>query len=293
MEGVLYLCATPIGNLEDITRRSLRILQEADLIAAEDTRHTRHLLSFYGIKRPLTSYHRHSREKKTDELIQLLQAGKSIALVTDAGSPGVSDPGEELVRRAVEAGIRVVAVPGPSALIAALTVSGFDTRRFVFEGFLPRSRGERIRRLEELAGEPRTIVCFEAPHRLLDTLEAMLQIWGERRVVVARELTKKFEDLVRGGLEQVLEHFRQHLPKGEITLVVEGQPRKLRGEVSSDPNDQMEALAEVAEMVRQGLTPREAIKRTAVSRGLVKRELYRAWNNCRIMGDGATTKNTL
>lgn len=282
-KGTLYLCATPIGNLEDITIRVLRILKEVDLIAAEDTRHTRLLLNHYGIKRPLTSFHRHSRLEKTEELVGLLAGGKNIALVSDAGSPGISDPGEELVRRAVKEGIPVAAVPGPSALIAGLTISGFNARRFIFEGFLPRTRGEKARRLSELAEEERTIVCYESPHRLLDTLEAMLKSWGKRQVVVARELTKKFEEAVRGDLAEVVEHFRINPPRGEITLVVEGRDPRLgkSKDASAEAEIVQEALDAVSNLVEQGLYAGEAVKVVARERGLTKRELYRAWNECR------------
>ncbi|NPV93521.1 MAG: 16S rRNA (cytidine(1402)-2'-O)-methyltransferase [Firmicutes bacterium] len=284
MPGTLYLCATPIGNLEDTTARVLRILKEVDLIAAEDTRHTRRLLNHYEIKQPLTSFHLHSRQQKLDELVAKLAEGQSIALVSDAGSPGVSDPGEDLVARAVEAGIQVVAVPGPSAVIAALTVSGFDTRRFVFEGFLPRNRAEKARRLKAMADEPRTIVCFEAPHRLLGTLEAMLEVWGKRRVLVARELTKKFEELVRGDLAEAVQHFHLNPPRGEITLVIEGAaggPVEDPGDETTGPEAVKLALAQVAELVSQGMPSGEALKKVAAERRLVKRDLYREWNKCR------------
>ncbi|MEW5761813.1 MAG: 16S rRNA (cytidine(1402)-2'-O)-methyltransferase [Bacillota bacterium] len=268
-KGILYLCATPIGNLEDITLRVLRVLREADLIAAEDTRHTRKLLAHYGIRGRLTSYHAHNAKKKSEELLALVRAGKQVAVVSDAGLPGVSDPGAELVARAVAEGLPVVALPGACALVTALVVSGLRTDRFVFEGFLPR-RG-RKKALARLAREPRTIILYEAPHRLLQTLEAILAELGDRRVAVARELTKEFEEVYRGTVGEALDHFRAQPPRGEITIVLEGAECGAR----EDPGEKNGLAAEVREAEARGLSRVAAIKEVARRRGLKKRELYR------------------
>lgn len=269
--GILYLCATPIGNLEDITYRVLRVLREVDLIAAEDTRHTRKLLSHYQIHTPLTSYFEHNKVEKGAYLLRKLQEGTSIALVSDAGMPGISDPGYELVVGAIEAGITVVPVPGPSAILAALVVSGLPTDRFVFEGFLPRRKMERQRRLEVLKEEPRTIVLFEAPHRLVSLLEAIRENWGERRLAVVRELTKKFEGVQRGTTSELLQYFSVNPPRGEITLVIQGfATAAAPAALPTDPGQQVAALE------AQGLTRKEAIKEAARLLGRPKREVYRA-----------------
>ncbi|MGI9952580.1 16S rRNA (cytidine(1402)-2'-O)-methyltransferase [Moorellaceae bacterium AZ2] len=271
MAGCLFLVGTPLGNLEDVTLRALRVLKEVDLIAAEDTRHTRKLLAHYGIATPLTSYHQHNQERKGPVLLRLLQEGKKIALVTDAGMPGIADPGEELVRRAAEAGVEIAVVPGPSAVIAALAVSGLSTGRFVFEGFLPRRGAERKERLEELAQEGRTLVFFEAPHRLVETLEDMAEIFGrERKVAVGRELTKKFETVLRSTLEGALQHFKQEPPRGELTLVVEGARQERPLFVPR------EASLLVAALEKAGRPRREALAEVARFYGRPRREIYKA-----------------
>jgi len=301
MGGILYLVATPIGNLEDITARALRILREADLIAAEDTRRTRQLLNYYQIEQKLISYHRHNQKEKGPLLIECLKAGKKIALVSDAGTPGISDPGAELVRSAVEAGIEVAAVPGPSAIIAAITVSGLDTRRFVFEGFLPRRSSERRKRAELLAGEERTVVIFEAPHRLLETLRLLAEVWGPRQAAVAREITKCFEEVVRGTLPELAEHFQAHPPRGEFTLVVAGRgaPGARRAEGGSEgaaggaepggasgaDSEEAEPLAETigAEAIKEeiekllagGASMREAVRALAAEKKIKRQAIYR------------------
>lgn len=266
--GTLYLCGTPIGNLEDVTLRALRVLGEVDLIAAEDTRHTRKLLGRYGIKTPLTSFHAHNRTRKAPELLERLRQGASVALVSDAGMPGVSDPGSELAAQAVREGFAVVPVPGPSAVLAALVVSGLRTDRFVFEGFLPR-RGRRGA-LEALRGERRTVVLFEAPTRLLATLADILDVLGDRRVAVARELTKQFEEVFRGTVAEAREHFTARAPRGELTLVLEGAA----GEplpVAAEPA----ALAvEVAELQAAGSARADALREVARRYGMRRRELY-------------------
>ncbi|MBE3580873.1 MAG: 16S rRNA (cytidine(1402)-2'-O)-methyltransferase [Thermoanaerobacteraceae bacterium] len=271
MAGCLFLVGTPLGNLEDVTLRALRILKEVDLIAAEDTRHTRKLLNHYGIATPLTSYHQHNQGPKGEALLRLLREGKKIALVTDAGMPGIADPGEELVRQAAEAGVEIAVVPGPSAVIAALAVSGLSTRRFLFEGFLPRRRGERRERLEELAHEERTLVFFEAPHRLVETLEDMVEVLGrQRKVAVGRELTKKFETVLRSSLEGALEHFQQEPPRGELTLVVEGAPPHRPLFVPREAALLVEALE------KAGRPRRQALAEVARFYGRPRREIYQA-----------------
>jgi 16S rRNA (cytidine1402-2'-O)-methyltransferase len=220
MPGTLYVVATPIGNLEDVTLRALRVLKEVDLIACEDTRHTRGLLSHFGIHASVTSYFEHNKLSKGEALIRALTDGKSVALVTDAGTPGISDPGFLLVRAARDAGIPVVPIPGPSAVIAALSAAGVPADRFIFEGFLPVKPGRRVHRLEALRGLSTTIVCYESPHRIMASLEAMAQVFGEVEIVVGRELTKQFEEIVRGTPARLLEHFGQRQPRGEFTIVI-------------------------------------------------------------------------
>jgi len=223
--GTLYLCGTPIGNLEDITLRALRILKEVDLIAAEDTRVTRKLLAYYQIKTPITSYYQHNKIKKGKELIHLLQQGKNIALVSDAGMPGISDPGHELVCMAIENKISLVPIPGPTALLTALVISGFPTKHFTFEGFLPGSRKNRLRLLKKLKEETRVMVFFESPHRILNSLNDMLEILGDRQIALTRELTKKFEEVIRGSISEVIDRFKFSPIKGELTIILAGSNR--------------------------------------------------------------------
>ncbi len=222
--GRLFVVSTPIGNLEDITLRALRVLREADLIAAEDTRHTRKLLAHFDLHTPLTSFYQHQQFRQAPGLVRRLQEGASVALVTDAGTPGVSDPGAVLVRMALEAGIEVTPVPGPAAAIALLSVSGLDTHAFVFEGFLPVKAGRKRRVLAALAREPRTLVFYESPHRLAKTLALMLEVFGDRPAAVGRELTKVFEEITRGTLAAALERYRDRAVKGELTIAVAGSP---------------------------------------------------------------------
>ena len=218
--GTLYVVATPIGNLEDVTLRALRVLKEVDLVACEDTRRTRALLSHYGIHVPVTSYFEHNKLRKGEALLGALRDGKSVALVTDAGTPGISDPGFRLVRQARGAGVPVVPVPGPSALVAALSAAGVPADRFVFDGFLPVKPGRRLHRLEALRALETTIVCYESPHRLLACLDAVGQVFGEAEVVVARELTKQFEEIVRGTPGALRQRFASGPVRGEITLLI-------------------------------------------------------------------------
>ena len=221
--GSLYIVATPIGNLEDITYRAVKILKEVDLIAAEDTRTTGRLLSHYGIQTNAISYHDHNKEYKTPELVGNLQEGLSIAIVSDAGTPGISDPAFYLVREAVRADIKIIPIPGPSASISALVASGLPTDRWVFEGFLPRKKG-RHTRLTELQNETRTIVIYESPYRVIKTLNDIQKYWGDRQVAVGREITKKFEEFVRGTCKEIIEYYNTHTLKGEFVLVVQGKP---------------------------------------------------------------------
>ena len=237
MAGRLYVVATPIGNLEDITFRALRILQEVDLIATEDTRRTRILLEHYQIDKPLTSFYDHNEGQKAPILIRRLQEGVSIALVSEAGTPLISDPGYRLVQLAIAQAITVVPVPGPSAVVTALSVAGLPTDRFVFEGFLPKKPGKRRRRLEALVDESRTLIFYESPRRVHDLLGEMQALWGERRVVVARELTKKFEEVLRGRIIEVQAQLEERPPQGEVTLVVEGAASEARPLVSHDLDD--------------------------------------------------------
>jgi 16S rRNA (cytidine1402-2'-O)-methyltransferase len=263
----LYLVATPIGNLEDISLRALRVLGEVSLIAAEDTRRTRKLLAKYGIRTPLVSYHEHNKRVKTDYILERFTEG-DVALVSDAGMPGMSDPGYELVVAASARGIPVVPVPGPSVVISALVVSGLPTDRFVYLGFLPRRAGSRRRLLESVADEVGTIVILEAPHRLPATLEDILNVLGDRRIAVCRELTKIHEEIFRGVVSEARAHFDQ--PRGEFTLVIAG-----REEVERRLTDEVEQ--ELGRLRRSGVTAREAVASLARETGLSRRELYRAW----------------
>ena len=276
MEGTLYLCATPIGNLEDITFRVLRTLKEVDLIAAEDTRNSMKLLHHFEIRTPITSYHEYNKIEKGRELIAKLKEGKNIALVTDAGTPGISDPGEELVRMAREEGILVTSLPGACACITALTMSGLPTRRFAFEAFLPSEKKECRRVLEELSGETRTIVLYEAPHRLKKTLALLLDTLKERHITVCRELTKRHEDSVSGTIAEVLAHFEAEEPRGEFVLVIEG---KTYSEVEQEAREQWSEISieeHVERYMAAGMSKKDSIKAAAVDRGLSKRDVYQA-----------------
>ena len=277
MAGTLYLCATPIGNLEDITFRVLRTLKEVDLIAAEDTRHSIKLLNHFDIKTPMTSYHEYNKVDKARYLVGRLEEGVNIALITDAGTPGISDPGEELVRQCYEAGIQVTSLPGPAACITALTMSGLSTRRFCFEAFLPSEKGdkkERARILEELKRETRTIIVYEAPHHLARTLEDLYKVLGDRNITICRELTKKYETACRTTFRESLERCRQEEPRGEWVIVIEGKPlEELRKEQISRWED-MEIQEHLACYTDQGMDKKEAMKAVARDRGITKRDVY-------------------
>lgn len=270
-QGELYLCGTPIGNLEDITIRALRILKEVDLIAAEDTRHTQKLLNYYEINTPLTSYHQHNRREKGAALLEALQGGKKIALVSDAGMPGISDPGHDLVKEAIALGIKVTPIPGPTALIAALVASGFSTDAFTYYGFFPRTKKEQKDVLLRLEKEENTAIFYEAPHRINATLKALGERFPQRRVVVGRELTKVYEEFLRGTPKEILQTWEGKPPKGEITLLVEGHsPDETNSEQPlMEPREYLEALLEA------GMDKKEAIKETAKAFSIPKQEVYK------------------
>ncbi|MDE3136772.1 MAG: 16S rRNA (cytidine(1402)-2'-O)-methyltransferase [Acidobacteriota bacterium] len=269
--GRLFLVATPIGNLEDITLRALRVLGEADVVACEDTRQTRKLFDRHGIDRPLVSYHEHNEHERAPELVEQMLRGTTVALVSDAGTPLVSDPGRHLVDMCLERQIPVIPIPGPSAFVAALAASGLDTAEFLFAGFLPARAGERARKLREMAGEPRTMVFYEAPHRLARTLRAAVEILGDRRAVVARELTKIHEEFRRGRLSELAAHFESAEPRGEITLLV----APADAQATAPAETAVTLAARVAELEREGLERKTALKQAARERGLPKREAYR------------------
>ena len=276
MAGILNLCATPIGNLEDMTFRAVRILREADLIAAEDTRNSIKLLSHFEIRTPMTSYHEYNKIEKGKKLTALLLEGKNIALITDAGTPGISDPGEELVKMCHEAGVTVTAVPGAAACVTALTISGLPTRRFAFEAFLPSDKKERREVLEELKDETRTIVIYEAPHRLVRTLEELLETLGDRQVSVCRELTKKHETVCQATLEEACAYYRAHEPRGECVLVIRGRSREELRRESQRKWEELSLEEHMRYYTDQGADRKEAMKRVAKDRGISKREVYQA-----------------
>jgi len=267
--GTLYVVGTPIGNLEDISLRALRILREVALIAAEDTRQTRKLLTRYEITTSLTSYYEHNKLAKLDYILTTLE-DKDVALVSEAGMPGISDPGYELIKAAIAHGIPVVPVPGPSALVTALAISGLPTDSFVYLGFLPRRQGERRRLLSSLAGEKRTLVAFEAPHRLRKSLADLADVLGDRQIAVARELTKIYEEVWRGNLSQALEHFEQNPPRGEFTLVIAGA-----GDEAQAAWDEEQVRSALAELLSQGLDKKEAIKQVAKAAHWPRRQVYK------------------
>ncbi len=275
MAGTLFLCATPIGNLGDMTPRVIETLQNVDVIAAEDTRNSIKLLNHFDIHTPMTSYHEYNKVDKAKQLIGQLHNGQNIALITDAGTPAISDPGEVLVQMCHENGITVTSLPGPAACITALTLSGLSTRRFCFEGFLPSDKKEKKAVLEELKTESRTMILYEAPHHLVRTLEELYEVLGERKITLCRELTKKFETVFPTTLEKALEYYKTEEPRGEYVLVLEGKSmeQKRQEEIASWENMSIEEHMTYYE--NQGMDNKTAMKQVAKDRGVGKREIYR------------------
>ena len=271
--GTLFLCATPIGNLEDMTYRAVRVLGEVPLIAAEDTRRTRQLLTHFGISTRLTSYHEHNKTEKGPELIEWLLSGKDLACVSDAGLPGVADPGAQLAADAIAEGVQVVPIPGANAALSALIASGLDTTRFSFVGFLPRTKEKRRECLAEVAGRPDTLIFYEAPHRLMDTLQAIFDALGDRPAVLARELTKKFEEFRRGSLSELLAWCGEKPPRGEFVIVVSGAGESPKAATEVPPE---EAVAIVRRLTADGMTKKEAMREAAKRTGLSRRDVYQA-----------------
>ena len=274
MAGTLYLCATPIGNLQDMTPRVLETLREVDLIAAEDTRNSRKLMTHFQISTPMTSYHEYNKVEKAYTLIEKLNEGQNIALITDAGTPAISDPGEVLVRMCQEAGITVTSLPGPAALIVALTLSGLSTRRFCFEGFLPPDKKERKQILQELTGETRTIILYEAPHHLKATLKELYDALGERKITLCRELTKKFETVFPTTLEGALAFYEENEPRGEYVLVLEGKSLQQKKQEQQESFAEMSIEEHMKIYEDKGVDRKEAMKLVAKERGISKRDVY-------------------
>ncbi len=268
--GILYICPTPIGNLEDITLRTIKVLKEVDLIAAEDTRRTIKLLNHYDIKKPLISYHEHNKVTKGEVLLEKLKEGKNIALVTDAGMPGISDPGEDIIKLCIEENIEIVALPGPTAFVLALVISGLSTESFVFEGFLPSKGKERKERLNRLKKETRTIILYEAPHRIISLLKDLLENLGNRKISISRELTKIYEETFRGTILEALEKFQRQKPKGEFVLVVEGADN-----IDEKSFEHISIKEHIRMYMEQGLSKKDSIKKVAKERNIPKQQVYR------------------
>ena len=268
MAGLLYIVATPIGNLEDVTLRALRVLKEVDLIAAEDTRHTEILLHHYDIRTPVTSYHEHNERSKAQTLIERLRRGEQLALVCDAGTPAISDPGYRLVVEAIGAGITVVPLPGASALTAALSAAGLPTNRFIFDGFLPAKKTERRRRIEAMKQESRTLVFYEAPHRLKETLDDLEELLGERQLAIGREISKLHEEFWRGTVSELRSQIDEQTVKGEITLVVQGA-------IGQPPVSEEELIREIDCLAQDGMRVKEIAELVGEHRGIAKRDVYR------------------
>lgn len=276
MQGKLYLCATPIGNLEDITLRVLRTLEEVDLIAAEDTRNSIKLLNHFEIKTPMTSYHEYNKIEKAYQLVDKMKSGLNVALITDAGTPGISDPGEDLVRICYESGIEVTSLPGAAAVITALTLSGLPTRRFAFEAFLPRDKKERQTILASLKKETRTIILYEAPHHLKKTLEELFEVLEDRPITLCRELTKRYETAFQTTLSGAISYYKENEPKGEFVLVIQGkQPEELLQE-ERQAWESLSLEEHMAHYEEQGISRKEAMKLVAKDRGISKRDVYAA-----------------
>lgn len=273
-QGMLYLCATPIGNLNDITTHVLDTLREVDLIAAEDTRNSIKLLNRFEIKTPMTSYHEFNKYDKAKDLIRQIQEGKDIALITDAGTPAISDPGEVLVRMCYEEGITVTSLPGACACITALTLSGLSTRRFCFEGFLPTDRKEKKAVLEELTRETRTMIIYEAPHHLVKTLEELLAVLGDRTITICRELTKKYETVFRTTFSEAMTYYEKTEPKGECVIVIEGKSRETIADETIHEWNRISIEEHMHYYEKQGTEKKDAMKQVAKDRGVSKREIY-------------------
>ena len=274
MAGKLYLCATPIGNLEDITYRVVRTLNEVDLIGAEDTRNSIKLLNHFDIKTPMTSYHEFNKYDKAKQLVEMMKEGKNIAIITDAGTPGISDPVEEVVRQCFEAGIQVTSLPGPAACITALTMSGQKTRRFCFEAFLPKDKKEKVAVLEELKNETRTIIIYEAPHRLARTLKELRETLGNRQLTLCRELTKKYEEADKTTIDQAIEKYNEKEPRGEYVLVIEGKSQEEIQEENKQKWESMTIEEHMEYYISQGNDKKSAMKLVAKDRGVSKRDIY-------------------
>lgn len=275
LRGTLYLCATPIGNLEDITFRVLRTLKEVDIIAAEDTRNSIKLLNHFDIKTPMTSYHEYNKVEKARTLVDKMLKGASVAVITDAGTPGISDPGEELVRQCHEAGIRVTSLPGPAACVTALTMSGLPTRRFCFEAFLPYDKKERKEVLSELASETRTIIIYEAPHRLKSTLEELSDVLGaDRKLSVCKELTKRYENVFLTTFEEACAYYGNNEPKGEYVLIIQGKSREIIKQEEVKTWEAMTIEEHMKVYTDKGMDKKEAMKAVAKDRGVSKRDIY-------------------
>lgn len=274
-EGILYICGTPIGNLEDITLRVLKILKEVKLIAAEDTRHTKKLLNHYQINTKVTSYYEYNKIKKATYLVEMLKNSQDIALVSDAGMPGISDPGYVLVNLALKNNIKIIPIPGVSALITALVVSGLPTDKFVFEGFIPRKIKERKRYFKSIENEERTIIFYEAPHRLKRALKDMLDVWGERKIVIARELTKMYEEIIRGNLSQVLSEINTKEIKGEITLVVQGGIKKKGNDIIDFLKNECIMEEYLKKLKNQGYSNKDIIKIAQEKLNIPKNLIYK------------------
>ncbi len=267
MKGVLYIVATPIGNLEDITFRALRVLKEADVIAAEDTRHSIKLLNHYGISKRMISYWGEREKIKSDEIISILHSGRSVALISDAGTPGISDPGALVIEKAIDENIQVISVPGPSAFVAALSLSGLSTDEFTFTGFLPAKKTQRVKALKDLSLEPRTLIFYEAPHRILETLMEMEDMFKERKAAVIKEITKIHEQVVRGDISEILAELEKTKIAGEYVIIIEGRKQE-----KILPTEDI--LWEINNLMKKGLSRKDAVKRIAGAYGLSKKELY-------------------
>ena len=274
-QGMLYLCATPIGNLSDITGRVLETLKSVDLIAAEDTRNSIKLLNHFDIKVPLVSYHEYNRYDRANELIEKMRQGADIALITDAGTPVISDPGEVITDMCRQAGIKVTSLPGPCALVTALSLSGLSARRFVFEGFLPADKKERRQVLGSLTDETRTIILYEAPHHLLSTLKELKEALSDREMALCRELTKKFEEVKRMKLSEAVAYYEENEPRGEYVLVIEGRSKEELRNEQIGHNRERDINEQMAEYEKQGLDHKEAMRKVASDRGVSRREVYK------------------